>query len=69
MTIKAIAKEIEKRILQLEEQYVEMPQKIAHAKLYGTDKEFDELVSKRWKISNELSKLRTMLKESGYCPW
>ncbi|MBO5743451.1 MAG: hypothetical protein J6R68_04130 [Clostridia bacterium] len=62
MTLSAITKEIENRIERLNERYNDLQMKISYCKMYGTDKEFDELISKRNRISMERSKLEDMLR-------
>ena len=62
MTLNAIAKEIEVRIEQLNERYIDIQRKITYCKLHGTDEELDKLLSKRVKISIERSKLEDMLR-------
>ncbi|MBR0359149.1 MAG: hypothetical protein IIX37_07465 [Selenomonadaceae bacterium] len=62
MTLNAITKEIENRINQLNAKYYDIQNKISYCKMYGTDKEFNELISKRNRISMERSKLEDMLR-------
>lgn len=62
MTLNAIIKEIENRINQLNKKYNDIQNKISYCKLYGTDKDFNELLRKRNKISMERSKLEDMLR-------
>ena len=62
MTLNAIAKEIEVRIEQLNERYIDIQKKITYCKLHGTDEELDKLLAKRVKISIERSKLEDMLR-------
>ena len=62
MTLNAITKEIEIRIEQLNKRYIDTQNKITYCKLYGTNEEFDKLLTKRTEISIERSKLKDMLR-------
>lgn len=63
MTINAIAREIKKRIEQLDEKYEELYLDMISCKVRGDSKGQDEAINKRLKISIEKRKLQNMLAE------